>query len=618
MFVPNSRIELVNGIRFYEQDIIYDDYIYSGSCEVEVDVDYYNNGFGIILIDSNNKILSDINAVLLFRLNHKSLEVIYKENDLQKILGTFSSAYSVTCTDNLKVTLKKTSNRYTIIIGGQVVCNIELNHSFDNYHLAFYSNKDNTINYINIAATVPYGWIVNMKPTNGGYIDFHRDGFELSHCKHPAEIEQIDIKLIRGEYYVKFNSVDSDIKAYIMLSNDDDVHDDEKNILRSDGSFSMTSNGKVSLKFKGTHGKISNIAITTSKFNDYIRTSPDFENIKEMSGSFIKLDLSNIKEFVFSGCVTNVPGTIHEKPTNYSIIKDKDVSYGLFDLDIAENVYYEYKYSEGILTVSLNGFAFSTIEVKDKYLYLFDNVNGKITNFVITNKKGVKINVTVENTIKKYIPAIIKSPIIALDQDELPLDLSSSYRYYYKDGKRYYWFTNTEREYFEPAYSIQLDSKPLDTEGSVIVYGIRKDSKWEVDRLLEVKNENFDSIDACANLYDIFFEENLRYLNKDIGEIRLENIEDYQYIIVDYLKDKSYCLNYRYDLNSYEIDISIKAGEQVTLMHDNVKEVINTLEFINEVQYVNTKISPTLNGYITIGGDANEDLSFQTQNTANK
>ena len=63
-------------------------------------------------------------------------------------------------------------------------------------------------------------------------------------------------------------------------------------------------------------------------------------------------------------------------------------------------------------------------------------------------------------------------------------------------------------------------------------------------------------------------------------------------------------------MNSYEIDISIKAGEQVTLMHDNVKEVINALEFINEVQYVNTKISPTLNGYITIGGDANEDLSF--------
>ena len=605
MFISNSRIELVDGIRFYEQDVLYDDYIYTGDCQIDVDLDYYNNGFGILLINSNNKILSNVNAALLFRLNHKSLEVIYKENSLQKIVGVFSSAHSVTCTDNLQISLRKIKNKYTMAIGGQIVCDIEMNYDFENYHLGFYSNQDNTINYINVAGNVPYGWIVNMRQTNGGYIDFHRDGFELSHCKYPAEIEQIRIKLTRGEYYLKYDAIDSDVKAYIMLSDDEEIYDDEKNILRADGSFIMTKNGHVSLKFKGTTGRVNNIAITTSKFNDYIRTSPDYGDIRMIEDSYLKLNLLNIKEFVLSGCIINAPGTIHSNPIHYSILKDKDNVYGLFDLNIAEGIYYDYIYSNHHLWIRIDDNILTEIDVVGDYLYLFNNVNGKITNFVITDFQDKTTNITVENTIKQYVPAVIKSPIVILDKNELPLELSSSYRYYYKDGQRYYWFTNTEREYFKPAYSIILEDKPLDVDGTIIVYGIKKDSKWELDRLLEVEKEGFDSLNACADLYDIIFEENLRYINKNTGEIRLDSIDDYQWIVVDYLKDKSYCLNYRYDLNSYEVDISVKAGEEIKMVYDNVGELANNIKFINEVQYVNTKISPTLNGYITIGGGTN-------------
>ena len=605
MFISNSRIELVDGIRFYEQDVLYDDYIYTGDCQIDVDLDYYNNGFGILLINSNNKILSNVNAALLFRLNHKSLEVIYKENSLQKIVGVFSSAHSVTCTDNLQISLRKIKNKYTMAIGGQIVCDIEMNYDFENYHLGFYSNQDNTINYINVAGNVPYGWIVNMRQTNGGYIDFHRDGFELSHCKYPAEIEQIRIKLTRGEYYLKYDAIDSDVKAYIMPSDDEEIYDDEKNILRADGSFIMTKNGHVSLKFKGTTGRVNNIAITTSKFNDYVRTSPDYGDIRIIEDSYLKLNLLNIKEFVLSGCIINAPGTIHSNPSHYSILKDKDNVYGLFDLNIAEGVYYDYIYSNHHLWIRIDDNTLTEIDISGDYLYLFNNVNGKITNFVITDFQDKTTNITVENTIKQYVPAVIKSPIVILDKNELPLELSSSYRYYYKDGQRYYWFTNTEREYFKPAYSILLEDKPLDVDGTIIVYGIRKDSKWELDRLLEVEKEGFDSLNACADLYDIIFEENLRYINKNTGEIRLDSIDDYQWIVVDYLKDKSYCLNYRYDLNSYEVDISVKAGEEIKMIYDNVGELANNIKFINEVQYVNTKISPTLNGYITIGGGTN-------------
>ena len=285
------------------------------------------------------------------------------------------------------------------------------------------------------------------------------------------------------------------------------------------------------------------------------------------------------------------------------MLRDENQSYGLFDLNIAQNVYYTYHYINGEVIVYLNDeFEFSRIPITGDYLYVFNNVNGKITDFVITDKDGDTTNVTVENTIKQYVPAVIKSPIIVLDKDEVPLDLSSSYRYYYKDNKEYYWFTNTEREYFEPAYSIYLESKPLDVDGSVIVYGIKHNSKWELNRIYEVEGENFDSLNACADSYDIIFEENLRYLNKETGEIRLESISEYQYIVVDYIKDKSYCLNYRYDLNSYEVDIAVKASEEINMVYDNIGEFVNDLRLVNEIRYVNTKISPTLNGYITIGG----------------
>ena len=610
MLRPNSRIELRDGIRFYEQDILYDDYVYSGSCQIELDIDYYNNGFGIVLINATSNVLTPNNSALLFRLNHKSIEIIYKENSVQKVLGTYRSVYSKTCTDNLKIILRKKEDVYSISVGDQLICTFNCEYKIDNYFIGYYSNKDNTINHISVAASIPYGWIVNMQHTNGGYIDFHRDGFELKQCKGIAEIEQINIALNKGRYYVKYESLSSDIKPYIMISDDDRIDDDEKNILRADNSFVINKNGTVSLKFKGTKGRINNVAITTAKDNEYVRTSPDFEAVKIIDNSYLRINLKNISKFEFNGFIKNVPGDVHDSPIDYAIIKDDNRSYGLYDLNIATSVWYSYEYQEGKITIRVNTDSVTPIEgtsyeIIGDTVDLFYNLNGRMTDFIITDKENITTNITIENTIKEYVPAVIKSPIVVIDENELPLDLSSSYRYYYKNGQKYYWFTNTEREYFEPRYSIFLEDRPVDIDGSVIVYGIKHNSKWELDRLLEIENENFDSLNACADSYDIIFEENLRYLNKETGEIRLEDINKYKYIVVDYLKNDSYCLNFRYHLNSYEVDISTLPGKDLKMIYDNIGYNINDLRFINEMRYVNTKIKPTLNGYITIGGGTN-------------
>lgn len=607
MIQKNSRVEFANGIKFYEQDLLYDDYIYSGSSTISVTLDYKNPGFGIALISSTSSTLTNKNAVLLFRLRNKVLEVIYKENDSQVILGTYNATHAKTITEDLKFVISKNVNAYDIMVGTQKLATFNCKFEFNNYYIGYYSNKDNVIKHINIASSVPYGWIINMEKTNGGYIEFYRDAFELKYCNGMAELEQINIPLEQGRYYLKYDSIDSDIVAYIMHSEDNRINDDEKQILRKDGSFEISADGKVSLKFKGTKGMIKNITITTSRYNDYIRTSPDQYEPRFVDESYLKVLLGKVQSFKFEGKISHVPGDAHSYPEDYAVIQVNNTNYGMYDLNIAENVYYYYTYQNGDLTISnLNNQVIKRIPIDDTELILFKNVNGKMKEFVIINNEGETINITIENTIKKYLPGVIKSPIIVVnDRTGEPLDMSASYRWFYKNNKKYYFFTNTEREYFEPNYKIKLASPILDKLNSVTVYGIKKQSRFDLDELLHIEKEGLDSIDYCADAYDVLFEENLYSLNKTTGEIRLNDIEDYQYIVVDYIKADSYCVNFRYELNSFEIDIAVDDEADISMYYDNIIQYSDTAvrEYITSKRYKNTGISYREKHYITIGGD---------------
>ena len=607
MIQKNSRVEFANGIKFYEQDLLYDDYIYSGSSTISVTLDYKNPGFGIALISSTSSTLTNKNAVLLFRLRNKVLEVIYKENDSQVILGTYNATHAKTITKDLKFVISKNVNAYDIMVGTQKLATFNCKFEFNHYYIGYYSNKDNVIKHINIASSVPYGWIINMEKTNGGYIEFYRDAFELKYCNGIAELEQINIPLEKGRYYLKYDSIDSDIVAYIMHSEDNRINDEEKQILRKDGSFEISADGKVSLKFKGTKGMIKNITITTSRYNDYVRTSPDQYEPRFVDESYLKILLGKVQSFRFEGKISHVPGDIHSYPEDYAVIQVNNTNYGMYDLNIAENVYYYYTYQNGDLTVSnLNNQVIKRIPINDAELVLFKNVNGKMRDFVIVNNEGETINITIENTIKKYLPGVLKSPIIVVnDKTGEPLDMSASYRWFYKNNKKYYFFTNTEREYFEPNYKIKLDSPILDKLNSVTVYGIKKQSRFDLDELLHIEKEGLDSIDYCADAYDILFEENLYSINKTTGEIRLNDIEDYQYIVVDYIKADSYCVNFRYELNSFEIDIAVNDEADISMYYDNIIQYSDTAvrEYITSKRYKNTGISYREKHYITIGGD---------------
>lgn len=609
MLQPNSRISMNNGIKFYEQDILYDDYIYSGDFDIALNLEYFSPGFGIGLTNSEGTLLEDKEQMLLFKIGQKDADIIFSNKDSQKTLATFNSAFAKAYTQDLKFILQKRNSTFTLLVGEQKVCTFTAPVDFNTYNIFYYSNKDNVIKHINIASSIPYGWVTNMQNTNGGYIWFYRDAFEFKHCLGEAEIEQPDIYLNYGKYYLKYETEgDCDIIPYIFQSDDTRMLDNKKNILNMDNSFVLDYSQKISLKFEGTKGKIKKICITTSKDNDYYRTSPDKGDRIDIDGSEIRLLLNKIDKFSLKFNIKHAPGNDHNSPVDYSVISIRDNSLGLFDLNLAQEIEYYMNFSREEKNIYIKNIAGNIVKAIslnnkdiDSTLFLLKNVNAVITDLVIEDLDGKTTNVVIENTIKKYVPGTIYSPIIVLNEMDQPLDLSSSYRVYTKNDKDYYWFTNVEREYFEPSHYIKLAKQPSFKDGSIIVYGIRKESKVNFENILRIPKEGKDTIDAFANYYDILFEKDLRYINKELKEIRLTDISEYKYIIVDYLKENSYAINFRHEFNSYEVDISIEDNKKNKLVYNNASESKDDITYINEYRYVNTKTIPSENCYIVIG-----------------
>lgn len=618
MIQYNSRININNGIEFYEQDILYDDYLYSGDIDITLKIDYANPGFGVALIDNEGNSIINSKA-LIMKLGSGTFEIIEKDtNNNVSILFSSSASEAKPYKEDLLFKISKRNNIYTFTIGTLELKNLTLKTEMNNYILGYYSNKDNVIKSINIASSIPYGWNVNMINTGGGYIAFNRDGFNLKGCNGKAEVEQLNIKLSRGRYYLKFDkSNDCDIVPYVFNSNDNRISDDEKNILKHNNIFELPEASNVSLKFVGTVGSISKICITTEADNEYLRTTiSDGEN-RNISGSYIKFLLTNLKYFEFTGMVKNAPGNDHYTPQNYSIVNINNISYGLYDMTISEGIEYKYIYESGEISVyDNNGIKhWSASASLATTLSVFNNINGYITNLKLIDNNGNETYFGVHNEITKYVPGLIKSPIVVLDKDRddenaRPLDLSASYRIIDKEYGPYYYFTNVEREYFNAKRRIVLEKIPLQEAGSIKIYLIDKDANFDLNKIYHIPDKGqdviMDTIDACVNgQYMIVTEDEYDEYGitvyRDTGEIIFDtDLSEYKYILVDYYKNDSYAINYDYSRQAYSVDIST-INKTVSVIYDNIENTIGTYEYINEQQYVDSKIIPAENCYIVIG-----------------
>ena len=96
MIQYNSRININNGIEFYEQDILYDDYLYSGDIDITLKIDYANPGFGVALIDNEGNSIINSKA-LIMKLGSGTFEIIEKDTN-NNVSILFSSSLSLSNT----------------------------------------------------------------------------------------------------------------------------------------------------------------------------------------------------------------------------------------------------------------------------------------------------------------------------------------------------------------------------------------------------------------------------------------------------------------------------------------------------------------------------------------
>jgi hypothetical protein len=192
------------------------------------------------------------------------------------------------------------------------------------------------------------------------------------------------------------------------------------------------------------------------------------------------------------------------------------------------------------------------------------DINKNTLEEISPNGKLISPNLYIVNT---------KNNTINLDKDT-----KQKYKYilveYNHCDNFTYSFTNYVREIFdlENENSLFLEHPVCNVLGSVIVYGIPYNTEFHEDLIYRIQDKKaINSIDMCAKIYEELFEDS--YSVSSVGRVSFENeIRDkYKYLIIDYIKDRSYAINE--EDKYYEIDIAT-SEEKVKIIYDSTEDDI--------------------------------------------
>lgn len=565
MIQPNAKIEKLNGLRFYEQDIIFDDFVYSDYAELDLRINYAMPGFGIVLFNSTSSIVTDDCEAFLFRIGYREASIEYKSGSVYQTLLTIPTTIVPSVDCNMKVRFEKHNKDVYFIINGETVFgprHYKLPKTISKFCLGIYSGAGNTIKEISCNSMIPDYWNINMYNTIGGRIFFYNNGFSISECNEKAEVEQFNISLDAGTYYLKYTmSEESDINCYVFLSDDVKIIDAEKNILDAKNSFTLDKKCDVNIKFVGTIGSVSNIILNTDPLAKYVSTSDDNIHVSESS---IVVNKGNIAKVNWTGVIDS----IYSYEESYILADGNNVVYKSDWIKLGVEYSYEYNVTEKILHIYQNDslehkYYDINIYAPDDFVTLFYNMDAVISDFSITKMNGDTINYITSDTETRSVSINRNAPIIITDEAGEPLDISSSYRIYTTFDKSgnidedldKIVFTNIEREVFDPQMIIRTEAYINNKLNSVRIFGIKDDINYDYLYRVE-KNDN--DIGLCCNFNYELIDGDKYTISSNGNEIHLSgvNLEDYQSIVIDYLKDDSYAINPNFDNNTYEIDIS--------------------------------------------------------------
>lgn len=539
MFDYKGRVEKTEdgGCRFYDQDIIFLDYLFTNDCIIDLDIEYVSPGFGILLAEADTADPFKTGYSILYRLGDNGYSV--EENYLRKqrhitsgLFFTRDDSFRLHLTfykneDKIWMTRTYYENNKEKIYGNIWTTSAQLSEDLSKYRIGFYGNIGNTIHKISIASGMPKDWVVNIKNTNGGRVSFHADGFTIQECEYNADIEQQNIELPAGTYWVSYKeSANSDIVVYVNkalkdktkeghLTNQPTILDRTKNILKEDGSFTLEEAGKVNLKFTGTHGTIDNIAIKDLRDSSYVSTDSTGKSKRE--GSVLIFDLNKIESFEMIGTIFAVPEyKLNEKP-KYSVFNGNTEEYRTIQ-DAGVELNKEYTYEYNTYEYNIDGHKFSIDKKSDK-LYVFNDISGEVTKLVVKTKSGKTIDVINSDTYKLYISDKIQSPIIVTDNEGEPYDLSAAYREVVIPKQCI--------EVFNKYQPMNLSERIDNLHTTITVYGIPENATIHIEEQDDIEKFASVSTKISTTQYTLDTQDNSVSVSKDIWN-------SYKYLTVVY------------------------------------------------------------------------------------
>jgi hypothetical protein len=565
MFQANSRVERNNGIRFYEQDVLCSDYVFAGDTVIDLTVDYQYPGIGILLAADNGKPLSEADHVYLFKLGENDFKVIEKHFLSQSMPVEASCAFASSgANNNANIVFSKrgqvvelhmvTHNAVTGARELRELGHYTLKGTMDKYRIGFYSNAGNTLKYASIASGIPLNWVVNIKNTNGGRISFFRDGFTIEGCEYDAELEQQEIELAPGTYYVGYErglvNEKNDIECFVFSSNDTHFDDAKKSIL-ANGKFTLSQGGKVNIKFKGTSGKITGVCIKDLESSAFVET--DLESVTQ-EGSYITVNLTNLKSVKWKGTITDLPAYTdytHEPPYGIIVTKHEKLTQVMANVDLSKEYQYTYTVAAKQLVIQREGDLYRTLPIDLREddankLIIFKNMSATITELIVTDEDGKEIDVLLQKTFRKYVPGTISGPITVVDEYDMPLDLSASYR----EVVIPVW----DIEIFGQDKTIDLKHRILNEGECIFVYGIPTGAAVHMDHRDAIEHFTDRYSLLQSNRYSVDYEDGIVTVNSNDRKL-------YKYIAVRYQQaDK-----FSYLFTNYEREVFSDAREPIVL-----------------------------------------------------
>lgn len=565
MFDKKSRVATVDDrLYFYEKDIIKDNQIFYGDIIVEMSVDYFNSGLGLILFTD----VQSYEKGYLIKLGTREISLYFYNGGINELL-VINSIILEPPLSNANLVFTKKAKMLTVTSSSSLVplLKYELPGYIDKQSFGIYSNSGNYINHCYVQTKTPHFWDINMANTRGGRLSFDKNKFSLQSCINPAEIQQQDIRLAAGTYYLHYNTNEnSDIKPYIIDQNDKRTDDEAKNLLK-ENQFILPNDTNVLLKFKGKNGNVSNVQISQTPHYYYVPTtnesgtfdgsnlSVNISDINRLEIEFVLLD--PYQDFEDSFIISNGIDVFTKQMLNLEISKLYKITY-----EKMNNNFDLYDNDEVVSSFKLINFAYS--------LHLLKNINAIIPSMLIYYHDHVVNGIT--SVANKTVPNQIGSPIIVVDGSGEPLDLSSSFREITNDKYLYYVFTNFERECFF-SNSFELRCFPSSIVDSVSIYGIPKVAQFDVTKIYKAYKENYRDISQCTSNYHLLDESSYEINEKSVT-IDYVVASQYKAFVVEYLKADSYCVNFNYTTREYEVDITTKK-------HKILYEKLDKNEFIS-------------------------------------